>query len=102
MIEYFLTECQIYICGFHREQAWERRLANSSNGLVLSRNVILAKLQAIARARTEADYHEKVAILKTSEQWKVNTKLCNWIGNAWLPQHKVRNFMILPIRHAVP
>ncbi|XP_028412496.1 uncharacterized protein LOC114535333 [Dendronephthya gigantea] len=69
-IKRIFPESQIYICDFHREQAWERWLAKTSNGLVSSKNVMLAKLRAIARARTERDYNEKVAILKTSEEWK--------------------------------
>ncbi|XP_046841012.1 uncharacterized protein LOC124435106 [Xenia sp. Carnegie-2017] len=63
----YITECQTYICDFHREQAWERWLSKSSNGLLPLKNMILAKLRLIARARTEADYEENVKNFKSSE-----------------------------------
>ncbi|XP_046856788.1 uncharacterized protein LOC124450228 [Xenia sp. Carnegie-2017] len=50
--------------------------------------MILAKLRLIARARTEADYEENVKNFKSSEEWKTNPKLRNWIGNTWLSQYK--------------
>ncbi|KAJ7376782.1 hypothetical protein OS493_032516 [Desmophyllum pertusum] len=59
---------QIYICDFHHEQAWERWLAKSSNGLTDHKQRILAKLRAIARAQTEQEYLEKLGELKNSAQ----------------------------------
>ena len=83
--------CQIYICDFHREQAWERWLAKSSNGLTDRKQSVLAKLRAVARARTEKEYLEKLDHLKKSEEWKTNSNLRNYITKTWLPQHKVHN-----------
>lgn len=40
-------ESAIYICDFHREQAWERWLSKSSNGLLNEKQKVLAKLRAI-------------------------------------------------------
>lgn len=48
-----LADSQIYICDFHRGQAWERFLTKSSNGLTDRKQSVLAKLRAVARARTE-------------------------------------------------
>ena len=59
--------------------------------------MILAKLRLIARARTEADYEENVKNFKSSEEWKTNPKLRNWIGNTWLSQYKAREFYNLLI-----
>lgn len=83
------VDSQIYICDFHREQAWERWLAKSSNGLTDHKQRILAKLRAIARARTEQEYLEKLGELKKSEEWETNVSLRNYITKTWLPQHKV-------------
>ena len=92
LVHVFLSiDCQTYICDFHREQAWERWLAKTSNGLVSSKQAILAKLRSIAKARTEVKFNEKVEDLKSTEEWKANQNLRNWIGNTWLPQYKVGN-----------
>lgn len=53
------------------------------------KQVVLGKLRSIARARTETEFNENVASLKSSVLWKANPKLRNWIGNTWLPQSKV-------------
>lgn len=62
----FSADSQIYICDFYRQQACKRWLAKTSNGLVSLKQVILGKLRSFARARTEADYNERVAFLKSS------------------------------------
>lgn len=99
---YFFADSHIYICDFHREQAWERWLAKTSNGLVSLKQVILGKLRSVAKARTEADYNERVESLMSSEEWKANPKLRNWIGNTWLPQYKVGGISFFPpICHAM-
>ena len=87
--DFCVVDSQIYICDFHREQAWERWLAKSSNGVVGNKQTILAKLRAIARARTEPEYLEKLGELKENEEWKSNSSLRNYITKTWLPQHKV-------------
>ena len=50
---------------------------------------VLAKLRAIARARTEQEYMEKVSSLKESDEWKSSSNFRNYIAKTWLPQHKV-------------
>ena len=76
----FLTDsCQIYICDFHREQAWERCLGKTSNGLVSSKQTVLGKLRFIAKARTEKDFEDRVEDLKSSNEWKENVNLRHWI-----------------------
>ena len=55
---------QMYICDIHREQAQERWLAKYCNGLTDRKQSILAKLRAVARARTEQEYLEKLNDLK--------------------------------------
>ena len=54
-------ESAIYICDFHREQAWERWLSKSSNGLLNEKQKVLAKLRAIAKARTEEEYRHRLS-----------------------------------------
>ena len=83
------VDIQIFICDFHREQAWERWLAKSTNGLTENKQIIFAKLRAIARSRTEQEYSEKVSELKDSRVWQSSTSFQNYISKTWLPQQKV-------------
>ena len=62
-----------------------------------SKPKVLAKLRAIARARTEQEYTEKLSELKDSEEWKSSTKFQNYITKTWLPQHKVSQEISLSI-----
>ena len=50
---------------------------------------VLAKLRAIARARTEQEYVEKLSSLKESDEWKSSSNFRNYISKTWLPQYKV-------------
>ena len=86
-------ESAIYICDFHREQAWERWLSKSSNGLLNEKQKVLAKLRAIAKARTEEEYRHRLSDLQDSEEWRTNTNLSNYITKTWLPQHKVYAYL---------
>lgn len=79
----------VYICDFHREQAWERWLARSSNGLLDCKKIVLARLRAIARARSEEEYESATEKLKSSAQWITSSALRNWIEKTWLPKYKV-------------
>ena len=94
LLVFCFLDCQVYICDFHREQAWERWLAKSSNGLTDRKQSVLAKLRAIARARTEQEYLDKLDHLKKSEEWRSNSNLRNYITKTWLPQHKVHNSLL--------
>lgn len=82
-------ECHINICDFHREQAWERWLSKGSNGLSDKKEQILAKLRAIAQARTHLQCEKAIENVKSSAEWKEHQHFRNWIGNTWLKHVKV-------------
>ena len=67
-----------------------KQTTKTSNGLVLSKQVILGKLWAIARARTEEEFKRNIESLKSSTQWKENTNFKSWIEKTWLPKYKVK------------
>ena len=83
------TEVQIFIRNFLREQAWERWLGKSRNGMVTTTQKCACQATAIARARTEQEYVEKVSSLKESYEWRSSSNFRNYISKTWLPQHKV-------------
>ncbi|XP_031551338.1 uncharacterized protein LOC116288650 [Actinia tenebrosa] len=87
-IQEIFNNCQVYICDFHREQAWERWLSKGTNGLTEKKDLLLAKLRAIARSRTEQECNVAVDNLKSTPEWKTSKNLKNWIENTWLRQKK--------------
>ena len=83
------TEVHIFIRNFLREQAWERWLGKSRNGMVTTTQKCACQATTIARARTEQEYVEKVSSLKESYEWRSSSNFRNYISKTWLPQHKV-------------
>ena len=52
-IEITFPECKVFICDFHREQAWDRWLNKTDNGARMIKNEMLCKFRHIASASTE-------------------------------------------------
>ena len=85
------TDCVVYICDFHREQAWERWLSKSSNGRTHLKAKTLTALRRIARATTEEHFQEELHMLKeTSKLWSQHV-FRKWFEKVWLSQYKVSN-----------
>ena len=63
-----MLESAVYICDFHRLQAWQRWLNTSSHGLVQGKEEVLALLKKLAKAPTETAYETALQSLR-----KVNT-----------------------------
>ena len=85
----FITDCTVYLCDFHREQAWERWVNKKDNGVSGQKEEVLSKLRQIARASTEEIYQKAVFNLKDSQLWKRNIKIQKWFGNKWIKASKV-------------
>ena len=81
-------DCSVYICDFHREQAWLRWTSLSKHGVSVVRDELLALLRNVARAKSSEQYYDAVHRLQTSDIWRRNEALQQWFGNKWLPQHK--------------
>eukprot|EP00794_Sanderia_malayensis_P004285 gene4285-4854_t len=82
------SDCFVYLCDFHGEQAWTRWTSKSENGVSQMKEEVLCRLRRIARADNEDKYKSAVQQLKASTIWINNTNLQNWMNNVWLPQHK--------------
>ena len=63
-------DCQVLICDFHREQAWERWLNVTKNGTRMVKDIMLCKFWRIARARTADELQQAIIDLKNCEYWK--------------------------------
>lgn len=83
------TDCRVYICDFHREQAWERWTKMTKHGVGKDKDTVLASLRKIAHASSEAEFSKAVELLKKSPEWIRNKQLQQWITNTWLPVHRV-------------
>lgn len=84
----------MYLCDFHREQAWERWVKNKDNGVNVIKDEVLARLRRIATATTEQNFTEAVEALKASTVWEENTKLQSWMNTTWLPKYKVSPVLV--------
>ncbi|XP_068691142.1 uncharacterized protein [Montipora foliosa] len=93
-IEEVFPGCKVFLCDFHREQAWERWTAKSANGVNSHREEVLAKLRLVASAESEELYASQVKALKECHFWKENSRMRDWFENHWLREHKVSKMKI--------
>ena len=85
---YIIAGSAVFLCDFHREQAWERWVAKGDNGMADHRDEVLSKMRGIAQAGSEQEYEERVNALKQSVAWK-NKNFQKWFQNIWLAERKV-------------
>jgi hypothetical protein len=84
------SETTVYLCDFHREQAWERWVSKGENGVAANKGEVLSHLRKITWAPSEEKFKEAVLELKSNNLWKKNSRLRNWFENTWLKQQKVQ------------
>ena len=84
-IESEFPDVAVYICDFHREQAWQRWVKAGKNGLTVGeQKMFLELMQAIARARSETSYKKAVESLRKSTLYLGNPKVQEYCGKVWL------------------
>ena len=86
----------IYLCNFHQDQAWEWWVKASKHGLTGDElEILLDHLRAIAWAPSvgkEEDgnlpkyhhYNAAVTVLKSTNLWRNNSNVHQWLINNWL------------------
>ena len=82
----------VYLCDFHREQAWERWVKDGKHGLTSEEaDQLLAELRACAWAPPGKEgenigicYEESVRHLKHSKVWKDHPCVQQWLSTTWL------------------
>ena len=89
----------VYICDFHREQAWERWVKDHKQGLTASdADLLLDLLRKFAWAPSATpdkdfvkDHHFQTAVdtMKQSLIWRQNKQVEQWLTQTWLPVAKV-------------
>ncbi|XP_047145632.2 uncharacterized protein LOC124818650 [Hydra vulgaris] len=83
-LEKVFEGCVVFICDFHREQAWDRWLKTKCNGLMEDRLKVLSLLRIVAHADTYEICESAILNLKNSSFWKNNEVLRNYISRYWL------------------
>ena len=82
----------VYLCDFHREQAWTRWVHDRKHGLSSSdAEALLSMLRACAWAspgengeQRDHHYQQHLNTLINSHVWKQNSQVRQWLNGVWL------------------
>ena len=86
-------ESCVYLCGFHRLQAWLQWLMNTKNGVSGYKDQLLGLLHNIADATTEEKYMSSLLKLQKSHLWPKHSKSRNYYMQQWAPKKLVGNLV---------
>ncbi len=87
----YFSDCVVFICDFHREQALEKWLSKTSNGCREIKDQVLVKLRKIARSSTVKESEKEINALKSSFFWmnKKYRALVQYVERSWLSMKTV-------------
>ncbi len=85
----FFSDCFVYLCDFHREQAWERWVSARKNDVLPVKEEVLSMMRRVARANTPEKYYEALISFKENPQYVKNKHLARWFSTQWEPHYKV-------------
>lgn len=83
-LEEVFPSIPVFICSFHREQAWNRRLSQSCHSEIPSKEA-LKYLRRVANAATEEELEDAIKDLR---EWEVfqKTDLKKYFNGTWFPE----------------
>eukprot|EP00057_Strongylocentrotus_purpuratus_P015225 XP_011669699.1 PREDICTED: uncharacterized protein LOC105440834 [Strongylocentrotus purpuratus] len=84
-IEEVFPAAKVFLCDFHREQAWVRWIRKKDNGVGSAEENVLSLLRNCAHVLSREDLDKAVTKLKSSTPWTENPKLRRWFDTTWLP-----------------
>ena len=79
-----LLGCAVFLCDFHREQAWNRWFRTKANGCVSIQKQVKKLLHRIANADSVESCNEAIEKLKGSKEWCDHTQLAEYLTNYYL------------------
>ena len=91
-LEYCFPDTIVYLCDFHREQAWERWVKDRKHQLSAEDGKVLLDLLRTCAWAPSADeedvpynyyFQKAVETLKESKIWKSNEYVRQWLSNTW-------------------
>ena len=86
----------VYLCAFHRLQAWLWWLVNTKNGVSKYQTYCMALLRAVGDAKTEDGYTKVLMALQKSHVWSQFPNFRNYYTNQWAPKKKVKRSIMVP------
>lgn len=109
-VEQVFKATQLYLCDFHREQAWERWVKESSHGLTEDEASNLLELlrncanappnRAVPEQPVDCYFKNEMKRLKESQVWLQNERVRTWVSSTWLSCCEVRAYLHdIIIRH---
>ena len=85
-LELIYPNIEVYLCDFHREQAWNRWVNKAENGVANIADQVKVYLRSTAHSITHADAQLTVKNLMNADFY--HGKLKNWFTRTWLPHIK--------------
>ena len=82
-------ESVIFLCSFHRLQAWLRWLVNGKNGVAQYKDQCMGILRSLGESKTEDEYTRNLLRLQKSHVWSRFPNLRNYFTQQWAPKKKV-------------
>ena len=82
-------ESVIFLCSFHRLQAWLRWLVNGKNGVSQYKDQCMSILCLLGESKTEDEYTRNLLCLQKSHVWSRFLNLKNYYTQQWAPKKKV-------------
>ena len=111
-LESLFPDSFVYLCDFHREQAWERLVRDRHHELTdAEAEILLDHLRACAWAPSndsdtelpeDHNYQKCVEVLKSTNIWKKNKHVRDWIEGTWLKSCKVRVSIVTCPHYKIP
>ncbi|XP_028410162.1 uncharacterized protein LOC114532775 [Dendronephthya gigantea] len=85
-LEQVFTDCKVFINDFHREQAWEKWLSQSTNQMIPYKEALIHHLHRLAKAATLEQFEKRFCDLERRDVWNdsYGKMFRTWFENAWL------------------
>ncbi|XP_021366093.1 uncharacterized protein LOC110458632 [Mizuhopecten yessoensis] len=87
-LESVFNGCDVYLCDFHREQAWQRWVNDGKNNLLDKKLEVLQLFRSLANAESEDSYESALQDLRESAIYQEQPHLSNYIEKKWITQSK--------------
>ena len=84
-IENEFPTARVYICDFHRNQAWNRWVRSGRSGLdSKQQEILLSLLQRLAKAREHSRYEAALGKLRKSSVYTHHSNVQEYVENVWM------------------
>ena len=85
----YILGCSVFICNFHRQQAWECWLTKKIHGHSENKSNIIPMFRRIAHSEAIEDSERAIEELKSSKYWESDRVLREYFTKTWLKVKEV-------------